>query len=199
MTAPKTKPIKPSRAEAEDAVRTLLRWTGDDPSREGLLETPARVVKAYEEFFAGYALNPADLLRKTFAETSGYDEMVLVKGIEFESYCEHHLVPIIGVAHVGYLPTDRVVGLSKLARVVDCYAKRLQIQEKMTVDIAKAIEAALEPKGVAVVLDADHQCMSTRGVHKHGTSTTTSCMLGAFKSDPATRAEFMTLIQTNRR
>lgn len=200
MVTPKVaKPLRPSREEAEAAVRTLLRWAGDDPAREGLLETPARVVKAYEEFFQGYRQDPAELLAKTFEEVNGYDEMVLVKGIPFESYCEHHLVPIIGVAHVGYLPTSRVVGLSKLARVVDCFAKRLQIQENMTVEIADAIERALSPKGVAVIIDAEHQCMSTRGVHKHGTSTTTSCMRGAFRNDPAARAEFMTLIQEPRR
>lgn len=199
VAIPKDKPLRPTRAEAEEAVKVLLRWAGDDPAREGLLETPSRVAKAYEEFFRGYTQDPATILAKTFEDVAGYDEMVLVKGIEFESYCEHHLVPIIGVAHVGYLPTDRVVGLSKLARIVDCFAKRLQIQEKMTVDIAKSIEQALQPKGVAVVINAEHQCMSTRGVHKHGSSTTTSCMLGAFRQDHAARAEFMTLIQEQRR
>lgn len=189
---------KPTRAEAEQAVKVLLSWAGDDPEREGLIETPARVVKSYEEFFRGYHEDPEKILAKTFEDTAGYDEMVLVKGIEFESYCEHHLVPIIGVAHIGYVPTGRVVGLSKLARVVDCFAKRLQIQEKMTVDIARSINDALVPRGVAVVIDAEHQCMSTRGVHKHGASTTTSCLLGLFKEDSAARAEFMTLMQSNR-
>ncbi len=192
-------PSRPSRAEAEAAVKTLLRWAGDNPDREGLLETPARVAKAYEEFFRGYALDPKVILEKTFEDVAGYDEMVLVQGIEFESYCEHHLVPIIGVAHIGYLPTDRVVGLSKLARVVDCFAKRLQIQEKMTVDIAKAIESALTPKGVGVVLEAEHQCMSTRGVHKQGSTTKTSCMLGSLRSSAEARAEFFALIRDGRR
>lgn len=190
-----TVPLRPSRAEAEQAVRVLLRWSGDDPDREGLRETPSRVAKAYEEFFRGYHEDPATILSKTFEDVAGYDEMVLVRGIDFESYCEHHLVPIIGVAHVGYLPTDRVVGLSKLARVVDCFAKRLQIQEKMTVDIARAIEVALNPKGVAVVLEAEHQCMSTRGVLKKGSLTKTSCMLGSFRSSAEARTEFLSLIR----
>jgi GTP cyclohydrolase IA len=189
---------RPTREQAEEAVKVLLAWAGDDPAREGLVETPSRVVKSYEEFFRGYREDPEKILQKTFEDTAGYDEMVLVKGIEFESYCEHHLVPIIGVAHIGYIPTGRVVGLSKLARVVDCFAKRLQIQEKMTVDVAKSINDALAPRGVAVVIDAEHQCMSTRGVHKHGSSTTTSCLLGLFKEDSAARSEFMTLIQSNR-
>lgn len=187
--------IRPTRAEAELAVKTLLLWAGDDPAREGLLETPQRVVKAYEEFFRGYHENPAEILAKTFEDSTGYDEMVLLRGIDFESYCEHHLVPIIGVAHVGYIPTGRVVGISKLARVVDAFAKRLQIQEAMTVDIAHAIESSLSPRGVAVVLEAEHQCMSTRGVGKKGVSTKTSCMLGVFRSDQAARSEFLSLIR----
>jgi GTP cyclohydrolase I len=194
-TASSAPVLRPSRAEAEEAVRCLLRWSGDDPDREGLLETPSRVAKAYEEFFRGYHEDPATILAKTFEDVAGYDEMVLVRGINFESYCEHHLVPIIGVAHIGYLPTDRVVGLSKLARVVDCFAKRLQIQEKMTVDIAKAIETSLKPNGVAVVLEAEHQCMSTRGVMKKGALTKTSCMLGAFRSSAEARTEFLSLIR----
>lgn len=192
-------PLRPSRSEAEAAVRVLLRWAGDDPGREGLLETPSRVVRAYEEFFKGYNENPEEILAKSFGDVNGYDEMVLERGLTFESYCEHHLVPIIGVAHIAYLPTDRVVGLSKLARIVDCFAKRLQIQEKMTADIADAIDHALHPKGVAVVIDAEHQCMSTRGVNKKGASTMTSSLRGAFKNDPATRAEFMTSIHGYRR
>ena len=191
----KTKPIRPTRDEAEAAVRVLLRWAGDDPGREGLLETPARVVRAYEEFFGGYRVEPAALLAKQFSEVGGYDEILIVRDIPWESYCEHHLVPICGTAHVGYLPAGKVVGLSKLARVVDAYAKRLQIQEKMTRDIAEVINTVLEPKGVAVVLEAEHQCMSTRGVHKHGTSTVTSCMLGVFREKPEARAEFLSLIR----
>jgi len=187
--------LRPSREEAERAVKTLLLWAGDDPDREGLLETPARVVKAYEEFFRGYHENPAEILAKTFEDATGYDEMVMLRGIDFESYCEHHLVPIIGVAHVGYIPTGRVVGISKLARVVDAFAKRLQIQEAMTVDIAHAIDDSLSPRGVAVVLEAEHQCMSTRGVGKKGVSTKTSCMLGVFRTDQAARSEFLSLIR----
>lgn len=187
--------VRPSREEAEQAVKTLLLWAGDDPGREGLIETPSRVTKAYEEFFRGYREDPAKILEKTFEDVEGYDEMVLLSGIDFESYCEHHLVPIIGVAHVGYIPTGRVVGLSKIARVVDVFAKRLQIQEKMTVDIALAIETALAPRGVAVVLDAEHQCMSTRGVGKKGVSTKTSCMRGLFREDQAARGEFLSLIK----
>lgn len=185
---------KPTREEAEDAVRVLIRWAGDDPQREGLLDTPARVARSYDEFFAGYQIDPAELLTRTFSEVDGYDEMVVLKDIRFESYCEHHMVPIIGKAHVAYLPNKRVVGLSKLARLVDAYAKRLQIQEKMTVQIADTLNDTLAPKGVAVILEAAHQCMSTRGVHKAGASMVTSRMLGAFRDDPSTRREFLAII-----
>lgn len=185
---------RPTAEEAREAVRTLIRWAGDDPNREGLIDTPDRVARAYEEFFGGYVVDPEDLLRRTFAETDGYDEMVLLKGVRFESHCEHHMVPILGVAHVAYLPDRRVVGISKLARVVDAYAKRLQIQEKLTAQIANAIQDVLEPRGVAVVLSAAHQCMTTRGVHKPGVSMVTSRMLGAFRSDPDTRREFLSMI-----
>jgi GTP cyclohydrolase IA len=185
---------RPSRAEAEKAVRTLLAWTGDNPDREGLKDTPRRVVEAYEEYFSGYAENPEDILSRTFEEVQGYDEMVLLKNMRFESHCEHHIAPIIGVAHIAYLPTDKVVGISKLARLLDVFAKRLQTQEIMTVQIADTIQRALEPKGVAVVIEADHQCMTTRGTHKPGTSTVTSRMLGRFREDPRTRAEFMAMI-----
>ena len=185
---------RPSRAEAEEAVRTLLRWAGDDPDREGLLGTPERVARAYGEFFSGYAIDPASILRRTFAETDGYDEMVMLRDIGFESHCEHHLAPIIGKAHVAYLPVSRVVGISKLARVVDAYARRLQIQEKMTAQIANAIDAELQPRGVAVVIEAAHQCMTTRGVHKPGVTMVTSRMLGAFRDDAITRREFLAMI-----
>jgi GTP cyclohydrolase IA len=185
---------RPSRAEAEAAVRTLLRWAGDDPAREGLLGTPRRVVDAYREFFAGYGVDPEEILRRTFEEVDGYDEMVVLRDVRFESHCEHHMAPIIGRAHVGYLPDHRVVGISKLARVVDLYAKRLQIQEKMTAQIANAIDAVLEPKGVAVVIEAAHQCMTTRGVHKPGVTMVTSRMLGAFRESAVTRREFLAVI-----
>lgn len=185
---------RPTRAEAEDAVRTLLRWAGDDPAREGLIDTPARVARSYEEFFTGYAQDPEDILRRTFAEVDGYDEVVILRNIRFESHCEHHMAPIIGRAHVAYLPDRRVVGISKLARLIDIYAKRLQIQEKMTAQIANAIEAVLNPRGVAVVIEAAHQCMTTRGVHKPGTTLVTSRMLGVFRDNPATRREFLALI-----
>ncbi len=185
---------KPSREQAEDAVRTLLRWAGDDPGREGLRETPARVVRSYEEFFQGYGMDPDDILKRTFEEIDGYDEMVLLKDIRFESHCEHHMAPIIGRAHIAYLPLHRVVGISKLARVVEVYAKRLQIQEKMTVQIAKSINDVLQPKGVAVVIEAAHQCMTTRGVHKPGVTMVTSRMVGAFRDDPSTRREFLSMI-----
>jgi GTP cyclohydrolase I len=185
---------RPSRDEAEAAVRTLIRWAGDDPAREGLLDTPARVAKSYEEFFAGYGVDPASILSRTFEEVDGYDEMIVLKDIRFESYCEHHMVPIIGKAHVGYLPAHRVVGISKLARLVDAYAKRLQIQEKMTVQIADTLLDVLQPKGVAVVLEAGHQCMTTRGVHKPGVAMITSRMVGAFRDDPNTRREFLAII-----
>jgi len=184
---------RPSRAEAESAVRTLIRWAGDDPDREGLIDTPSRVVRSYEEFFAGYEADPVDILARTFEETDGYDEMVMLRGIRLESHCEHHMVPILGVAHVAYLPDRRVVGISKLARVVEAFSRRLQIQEKLTAQIANAIEEVLQPKGVAVVIDAQHQCMTTRGVHKTGVSMVTSRMIGAFRTDPALRREFLSL------
>ncbi len=187
-------PIRPSRDEAQEAVRVLLRWAGDDPDREGLVGTRERVVRAYEEFFSGYDEDPAALLRRTFEETDGYDEMVVLRDITFESHCEHHMVPIIGKAHVAYLPKSRVVGISKLARVVEAYAKRLQIQEKMTAQIANTIDTELQPLGVAVVIEAAHQCMTTRGVHKPGVSMVTSRMLGAFREDAMTRREFLTII-----
>ena len=185
---------KPTRKEAEDAVRTLISWAGDDPTREGLIETPKRVVKSYEEFYNGYDQDPAQILSKVFEEIEGYDEIVLVKDILLESHCEHHMVPILGKAHVAYLPDKRVVGLSKLARVVDLYAKRLQTQETMTAQIADTINDVLKPKGVAVVIDAEHQCMSSRGVAKKGTSTVTSRMLGVFRDNQKSRMEFMNLI-----
>ena len=185
---------KPSREEAKEAVKTMLAWAGDNPNREGLIETPDRVVSAYEEFFAGYDMDPDEILDKTFEEVAGYDEMVIVKDVRLESHCEHHMVPFIGIAHVAYIPHKRVVGISKLARIVDVYAKRLQTQETMTAQIADTIQRVLEPRGVAVVIDAEHQCMSTRGVHKSETSTVTSRMLGIFRTDERTRSEFMNLI-----
>ena len=184
----------PTREEAEEAVRTMLRWAGDDPAREGLLGTPDRVVRAYEEWFAGYHEDPVEILQRTFEETDGYDEMVVLREIRFESYCEHHVAAIIGVAHVAYLPDSRVVGISKLARIVEIYAKRLQIQEKMTAQIANAINDVLMPRGVAVVVEATHQCMTTRGIHKPGVSMITSQMLGAFRDNQATRREFLAMI-----
>jgi len=191
---------QPSEAEAEAAVRTLLRWAGDDPDREGLLDTPGRVVRAYREWFKGYEEDPVEMLNRTFEEVEGYDEMVVLRDIRFESYCEHHMAPIIGKAHVGYMPTDRVVGISKLARLVDAYGKRLQVQEKMTAQIANTLQNVLAPRGVAVVLEGEHHCMSTRGIHKHGVSMVTSTMLGEFREDPRTRKEFMDIIgnPTNR-
>ena len=180
--------------QAEEAVRTLLRWAGDDPSREGLLDTPRRVVKAYRDWFSGYGEDPADFLKRTFKEVEGYEEMVVLRDIEFESHCEHHMAPIIGRAHVGYLPTNRVVGISKLARVVEGYARRFQVQEKLTAQIAHCIQETLKPAGVAVVVDASHECMTTRGVHKRGVSMVTSQMLGSFRDDARTRAEFLDLI-----
>ena len=188
---------KPTREEAEAAVRTMLAWTGDNPDREGLVETPKRVVRAYEQFFAGYDMDPKEVLSKVFEEVEGYDEMVIVKDIRVESHCEHHIVPILGKAHVGYLPNKRIVGISKLARVVDIFGKRLQTQEVMTAQIANVINEVLEPRGVAVVMNAKHQCMTTRGVHKPESSTITSTMLGAFRENPDTRAEFMNLITTS--
>ena len=191
-----TKVTKPSREEAEEAVRTLICWTGDDPDREGLIETPKRVVKAYEEFFEGYDMDPEGVLQKTFEEVQGYDDAVIVRNIRVESHCEHHIVHIIGVAHVGYIPNNRVVGISKLARVIEIFGKRLQTQETMTAQIADTIQKVLEPKGVAVVVDASHQCMTTRGIHKTESSTITSRMLGAFRDNPETRSEFMNLINS---
>ena len=182
---------KPTRDEAEKAIETLLRWAGDDPSREGLAETPARVAKAFEDWFSGYDQDPEDYLKRTFEEVAGYDDMVILKDIRFESHCEHHLAPIIGRAHVAYLPSGRVVGISKLARLVEAYAKRLQIQEKMTAQIANTLDEVLQPKGVGVVIEAAHQCMTTRGVHKPGVTMVTSRMLGAFRDDPAARQEFL--------
>ena len=189
-------PNKPSKEEALNAVRTLISWAGDDPDREGLIETPDRVVRSYNEFFAGYREDPEKVLGKTFEEVEGYDEVVIVRNIRVESHCEHHMVPIVGVAHVGYIPNKRVVGISKLARVVDIYGKRLQTQETMTALIADTIERVLEPKGVAVVIDANHECMSTRGIHKTESSTITSRMLGSFRDNIETRAEFMNLINS---
>jgi GTP cyclohydrolase I len=189
---------RPSREEAEAAVRTLLRWTGDDPDREGLVDTPARVARAFEEFFAGYAVDPIDLLARSFEETDGYDEMVVLRDIRLESHCEHHMVPIIGRAHIAYLPAGRVVGISKLARVLEVYAKRLQIQEKLTAQVANCINDVLEPKGVAVVIEAAHQCMTTRGVHKPGVTMVTSRMLGAFRDNASTRREFLAMISGQR-
>lgn len=186
---------RPSRSEAEEAVRTLIRWAGDNPEREGLIDTPARVAKAYEEWFEGYSVDPIDMLKRTFEEVEGYDEMVLLRDIRIESFCEHHIAPIIGRAHVAYLPDKRVVGISKLARVVEAYSKRMQIQEKMTAQIANTLNEVLQPRGVAVVIEAQHQCMTTRGVHKPGVSMVTSRMLGAFRTDIETRKEFLSLIQ----
>jgi GTP cyclohydrolase I len=190
----KAEPVKPSRTEVEAAVRTLLAWTGDDPDREGLLGTPERVARAYEEWFGGYNVDPVDLLQRTFSETEGYDEMVVLRDIRFESHCEHHLAPIIGKVHIAYLPNRRVIGISKLARLIDVFAKRLQIQEKMTAQIANTLSEVLQPKGCAVVIEAQHQCMTTRGVHKSGVSMVTSRMLGAFRDDQATRREFLAII-----
>ncbi len=183
-----------SREQAEAAVRTLLVWAGEDPQREGLVDTPRRVVSAYREWFAGYESNPAAYLQRTFEEVAGYDEMIVLRDIEFESYCEHHMAPIIGRCHVGYLPTNKVVGISKLARVVDGFAKRLQVQEKLTAEIARCINDVLKPRGVGVVIDAVHQCMTTRGVHKRGVSMITSKMLGSFREDARTRQEFLRFI-----
>jgi len=187
---------KPSREEALNAVRTLISWARDNPDREGLLETPDRVIRSYGSFFGGYAEDPEAVLGKTFEEVEGYDDAVIVRNIRVESHCEHHMVPIVGVAHVGYIPNQRVVGISKLARVVDIYSKRLQTQETMTALIADTINRVLQPKGVAVVIDANHECMSTRGVHKTESSTITSRMLGSFRDNIETRAEFMNLINS---
>src|SRR6202142_1547448 len=191
---PAPPPIRPTREEAEAAVRTLLLWAGDDPAREGLRDTPARVARAYEDWFSGYKEDPEEFLLRTFEEVEGYDDMIVLRDIRFESHCEHHLAPIIGRAHVGYLPTNKVVGISKLARVVEAYARRLQVQEKMNAQIANTIQRVLEPRGVAVVIEATHQCMTTRGVHKTGVSMVTSTMLGAFRDNSDTRREFLNII-----
>lgn len=202
IRVPATKTRRPKQAEtvsqqqAEDAVRVLLKWVGEDPQREGLRDTPTRVVRAYRDWFSGYLSDPADYLRRTFEEVEGYDEMIVLHGIEFESHCEHHMAPIIGRAHVGYLPTNKIVGISKLARVVDGYARRFQVQEKLTAQIAQCIDSVLKPRGVGVVIDATHQCMTTRGVHKRGVSMITSKMLGAFREDARTRAEFLRFVDS---
>jgi GTP cyclohydrolase I len=185
---------RPTREQAEDAVRTLIRWAGDDPAREGLRDTPRRVTKAYEEFFSGYQVDAEDILRRTFSETNGYDEMVVLRDIRFESHCEHHIAPIIGKAHIAYMPDRRVIGISKLARLVEIFSKRLQIQEKMTAQIANAIQDVLQPKGVAVVVEGAHQCMTTRGIHKPGVTMVTSTMLGIFRDNSSTRREFLAMI-----
>ena len=190
--------LRPNREEAEAAVRTLIAWCGDDPRREGLLDTPKRVVKAYDEFYAGYGDDPVEYLQRTFKEIDGYDEMVVLRDVRFESHCEHHMLPIIGRIHVGYLPNRRVVGISKLARVAETYARRLQIQEKLTAQIANCVNDVLQPSGVAVVIEASHQCMTTRGVHKPGVSMVTSRMLGTFRDNPETRREFLAIIGEDR-
>ena len=185
---------RPTRKEAEEAVKTLLNWVGEDPDREGLKSTPGRVAKAYEEWFSGYKDDPVDFLRRTFREVDGYDELVILRDIDFESHCEHHLAPIIGKVQIGYLPDRKVVGISKLARVVETFAKRMQVQESMTAQIANCINDVLKPKGVGVVVEGVHQCMTTRGIHKPGVSMVTSQLLGAFRSDPRTRSEFLNII-----
>ena len=194
MSTPPDRRNDVTREQAETAVRTLLRWSGDDPAREGLVDTPKRVVKAYEEWFSGNALDPDEYMARTFEEVCGYDEMIVLRDIEFESHCEHHMAPIIGKAHVGYLPNGKVVGISKLARVVEAYARRFQVQEKMTSQVANCIERALQPRGVGVVIEASHECMTTRGVHNRGVSMITSKMLGSFREDARTRAEFLQFI-----
>lgn len=193
----KTKPPEVDQAAAEAAIRTLLLWAGDDPQREGLRDTPKRVARAYRDWFSGYTIDPADYLHRTFEEVAGYDGMIALCDIRFESHCEHHMAPIIGRAHVGYLPTDRVVGISKLARVVEGFARRLQVQEKLTSQIAHCINDVLKPRGVGVVIEASHECMTTRGVHKRGVSMVTSQMLGDFRDDARTRGEFMHLIRAS--
>ena len=194
MSTPEPSRPEVTEQQAEQAIRTLLRWAGDDPEREGLRDTPARVARAYREWFGGYSQDPTAYLARTFEEVAGYDEIIVLRDIEFESHCEHHLAPIIGRVHVGYLTSHRVVGISKLARVVDAYARRLQVQEKLTAQIAQCIHDTLQPRGVGVIVEASHECMTTRGVHKRGVSMVTSSLLGSFRSDPSTRAEFMRLI-----
>jgi GTP cyclohydrolase I len=196
---PVKKPAAVTQAMAEDAVRTLLAWAGEDPTREGLGNTPKRVAEDYRDWFSGYAVDPREYLRRTFKEMGGYDEMVVLRDIEFESHCEHHMAPIIGKAHVGYLPRNKVVGISKLARVVDVFARRFQVQEKMTAEIARCIHEVLQPRGVGVVIEATHECMTTRGIHKRGVSMITSKMLGAFRDDARTRSEFLTFIDIRER
>ena len=200
MSKPKKPPANPkvTRGEAEDAVRTLLTWAGEDPNREGLLDTPKRVVEAYGDWYSGYHDDPREFLERTFKEVAGYDEMIVLRDIEFESHCEHHMAPIIGKAHVGYLPDGKVVGISKLARVVETYARRFQVQEKMTAQIARCIQDVLQPLGVGVVIEGGHECMTTRGIHKRGVSMVTSKMLGSFRDDARTRAEFLRFIEVNR-
>lgn len=193
------KPGNITQAQAEDAIRVLLEWAGEDVGREGLLDTPKRVAKAYRDWFSGYAIDPREYLARTFEEVAGYDEMIVLRDIEYESHCEHHMAPIIGRAHVGYLPNGKVVGISKLARVVDVYARRFQVQEKMTAQIAQCIQDVLQPRGVAVVVEGSHECMTTRGVHKRGVSMVTSKMLGEFREDARTRAEFLRFIETGGR
>ena len=192
--APRARAERPTREEAREAVRTLLRWTGDDPAREGLKDTPERVVGAYEEYFTGYNEDPVEILARTFEETSGYDEMIVLRDIRLESFCEHHIAPIIGRTHVAYLPNQRIVGISKLARLVEVFGRRLQVQEKFTAQVAGTVDQVLQPRGVAVVVEATHHCMTTRGVHKSGTTLVTSHMLGAFRTDPKTRREFLSII-----
>ena len=201
MTANKKKlpkPRKPSRKKAEEAIRTLLLWAGEDTRREGLIDTPMRVARAYEDWFSGYDQNPVAYLQRTFEEVEGYDEMIVLRDIAFESHCEHHMAPIIGKAHIGYLPKNKVVGISKLARVVEAFARRFQVQEKMTAQIANCIQDVLQPKGVAVVIEAKHQCMTTRGIHKSDVSMVTSQMVGSFRKDARTRVEFLRMIDANR-
>jgi len=192
------KPRRPSRKQAEEAVRTLLLWAGEDTRREGLLDTPMRVAKAYEDWFSGYRENPVDYLQRTFQEVDGYDEMIVLRDITYESHCEHHMAPIIGKVHVGYLPKNKVVGISKIARVVDAFARRFQVQEKMTAQIANCIQDVLQPKGVAVVVEGKHQCMTTRGIHKSNVSMVTSQMVGTFRKDARTRSEFLRMIGAQR-
>lgn len=192
------KPRKPSRKQAEEAIRTLLLWAGEDTRREGLVDTPQRVARAYEDWFSGYRENPVEFLSRTFEEVEGYDEMIVLRDIAFESHCEHHMAPIIGKAHVGYLPRSKVVGISKLARVVEAFARRFQVQEKLTAQIANCIQDVLNPKGVGVVIEATHQCMTTRGIHKSDVTMVTSQMIGGFRKDARTRMEFLRMIDAKR-